>query len=84
MEQKRNQLGVVAMTAAREWPTKAADDRDRAAENINEASIKLEKVASKLQPEYRADVLDSVVKLQKAARLLERNGASTCVPVTTF
>lgn len=72
------------MTAAREWPTKAADDRDRAAENVNEASINLEKVAPKLQPEDRVVILDTVVKLQKAVRLLEKHGASTCVPVGRF
>ena len=49
------------MTAPRVWPTDAADDRDQAAENVNEAAIHLEIVRSKLAPEIAVEITEAEI-----------------------
>jgi len=67
------------MPAPREWPTVAADDRDQAAEAVQEASIRLERITSKMPPEVQVEVCLARIDLQKSLRLLERHGAKTRV-----
>jgi len=67
------------MTPRKKWHV-ADDDRDQAAELINQAACQLEEINRILPPEAKARVLTVTIDLQKSLRLLERNGARTRVP----
>ncbi len=68
------------MTGPREWPTNAAEDRDAAAEHINDAAVIVEKVIPRLPQPNQKEMLEASLKLQKALRLLERQGAKSTLP----
>lgn len=68
------------MTTPREWPTKAAEARDEAAEHINDAAVTIEKVIQGLPPASKIEMFQATVQLQKALRLLEQQGAQTRPP----
>lgn len=68
------------MPGPREWPTIAADDRDKAAEFVNNGADRLSKVRRTVPAEYRVELAEAEIDLQRALRLLERHGARTTVP----
>lgn len=65
------------MTTPREWPTNAAEARDEAAEHVNDAAVTIEKMIPTLPADRKVEMYDASVKLQKALRLLEQQGAKT-------
>lgn len=71
------------MTTPREWPTKAAEARDEAAEHINDAAVTIEKAMTKLPADRKVELYEAQVTLQKALRLLEQQGAQTRPPART-
>lgn len=67
------------MTTPREWPTKAAEARDEAAEHINDAAVTIEKAIQGLPPDRKIEMFQATVQW-KALRLLEQQGAQTRPP----
>lgn len=67
------------MTGPRLWPTDAADDRDQAAEAVNEAAFRLERIRSRIPADCAIEIAQAEINLHKSLRLLERNGAKTRV-----
>jgi hypothetical protein len=68
------------MGAPRVWPTIAADDRDTAAEFVNNGAGQLARVRNQVPREYRGDILEIELNLANALRLLEKHGAKTRIP----
>ena len=65
------------------WPTNAADDRNKAAEHMNDADIALARLVPNLSPEEKVVVLQARIELQQGLRLLEKHKAPTTVCATT-
>ena len=68
------------MPGPRKWPTDASDDRDDAADNINQAAIRLVAVKKKTPPEISVEIGEAIIQLQYSLRCLERQGAPTRPP----
>ncbi len=67
------------MPGERPWPTNAADDRNQAAERMNNADNLLAKLAPRLPAEEKIVVMQARIDLQEGLRLLEKHGAPTRV-----
>jgi hypothetical protein len=68
------------MGAPREWPTKAADDRDSVAVFVKNGADALEEISGQLPPETRVKVMKVQLDLQKSLTILTKHGARVRMP----
>lgn len=72
------------MTKARDWPNNARENRDRAAEALNDAVRELAPLVVGRVQFDRSEILrrqaSALYAMQTALRLLEQVGAQTTVP----